>query len=297
MPLSKSAKSLQACIFRIFILAVVISITNTLAAAENYPALNDEDRHWIGQKIFNNECAMQIDCLTSWNPGEDFPSLGIGHFIWYQQNQDEIFDESFPDLLRYLEEQGFNIPNWIAASDYSSPWQNREEFLDNFSGVELSELRSLLADTFPEQTAFIIRRFEAALDRMLAVVPEFAPENGIDAIEEKFYRVANAYPPYGMYALIDYVNFKGEGVSINERYSGAGWGLLQVLSLMPDSDEDILENFVNSAKRVLQNRVSNAPPERNEEQWLQGWFNRLDTYLPETTDLTESSSSTLQEII
>lgn len=301
MPLSKSAKSLQACIFRIFIPVVAISITSALSAAENYPALNEEERQWIGQNIFTNECAMQIDCLTSWNPGEDFPSLGIGHFIWYQQNQSEIFEESFPDLLRYLEAQGISIPNWIVDSDYASPWQNREEFLDDFSGTELSELRTLLADTFSEQTAFIIRRFEAALDRMLAIAPELAPELApeveTDTVEEKFYRVANAYPPYGMYALIDYVNFKGEGVSINERYSGTGWGLLQVLSLMPDSDEDILENFVKTAKRVLQNRVSNAPPQRNEDRWLQGWFNRLDTYLPDTQDLPESSSLTLQENI
>lgn len=293
MPLSKSAKSLQACIFRIFIPVVALIITTTLTAAENYPALNDEDRQWIGQKIFTNECAMQTDCLTSWNSGEEFPSLGIGHFIWYQQNQSEIFEESFPDLLRYLEAQGFNIPAWIVDSGYASPWQNREEFLDDFSGTELSELRSLLADTFSQQTTFIIQRFEAALDRILAVIPE----NETNAIEEKFYLVANAYPPYGMYALIDYVNFKGEGVSINERYSGVGWGLLHVLSHMSDSDEDILENFVNSAKHVLQNRVANAPPQRNEERWLQGWFNRLDTYLPNTQDQPEPSSSILQEII
>ena len=28
---------------------------------------------------------------------------------------------------------------------------------------------------------------------------------------------------------MDYVNFKGEGVSSSERYRGQGWGLLQVL--------------------------------------------------------------------
>ena len=34
--------------------------------------------------------------------------------------------------------------------------------------------------------------------------------------------------------LIDYVNFKGEGVLETERYRGRGWGLLQVLEGMPE---------------------------------------------------------------
>lgn len=267
---------------------VALFIANTSAIAESYPTLNEEQQQWIGQQIFNNECALQIDCLTSWNSGEEFPSLGIGHFIWYQQNQNEIFEESFPALLRFFEEQEIDIPEWIIDSNYNSPWQNREAFLDEFSGSRLSGLRTLLGATFPEQTQFIIQRFEAALNRMLAIVSE----DDSDAIEEKFYRLANAHPPYGMYALIDYVNFKGEGISESEQYDGEGWGLLQLLNQMPSDTENILESFVHSAKTVLQNRVSNAPTERNEAQWLRGWFNRLDTYLPE---MPESGPENLQE--
>ena len=39
----------------------------------------------------------------------------------------------------------------------------------------------------------------------------------------------------GAYALVDYVNFKGEGVLPTERYRGQGWGLLQVLQTMQGS--------------------------------------------------------------
>ena len=134
----------------------------------------------------------------------------------------------------------------------------------------------LLSETFPQQTSFIINRFEAALNKIQATLTE----HEFSLIEEKFYSIANAYPPYGMYALIDYVNFKGEGVSVDEQYEGQGWGLLQVLTVLPDNNEKILEDFISSAKTILQNRVDNAPQQRNEEQWLQGWFNRLDTYLP-----------------
>ncbi len=37
----------------------------------------------IGDWIYRNECNRNPRCLVDWNPGESFPSLGIGHFIWY----------------------------------------------------------------------------------------------------------------------------------------------------------------------------------------------------------------------
>ena len=83
----------------------------------------------------------------------------------------------------------------------------------------------------------------------------------------------------GLYALIDYINFKGEGTCSSERYQGQGWGLLQVLQSMPEVSSHLLTDFVQAAKEVLRQRVRNAPPERNESQWLKGWCNRLDTYL------------------
>ncbi len=249
---------------------------NNTALGANYPNLTTEQEQWLGEQIFNNECARQVNCLTSWNANENFPSLGIGHFIWYQKNQNEIFEESFPELIRYFEEQNIKIPLWIIQSDYDSPWQNRDEFLADFSNRELSELRLLLTETFTQQTSFIINRFESALGKMQILLTE----EQYSKTEEKFYSIANAHPPYGMYALIDYVNFKGEGISRNEQYEGQGWGLLQVLANIPENSENILQDFVSSAKAILQKRVDNAPPQRNEEQWLPGWFKRLDTYLP-----------------
>ena len=281
MPLIKTTKSLQFTTPLILMILMLGNLLNSAALAETYPILTTEQEQWLGQQIFNNECAMKITCLTAWNSGEDFPSLGIGHFIWYKENQSEIFEESFPDLLWYFKNQNISIPTWIENSNYESPWQSRDEFNDNFSGTELSDLRALLTDTFPQQTAFIIQRFETALSRIIAILPE----DEASAIEAKFYTIANSHLPYGLYALIDYVNFKGEGISQTEQYAGQGWGLLQVLANMPISSENILEDFIITAKTVLQDRVSNAPAQRNEEQWLSGWNKRLDTYLPDTTVL------------
>ena len=246
--------------------------------ASSYPTLNDADKAWIGQQIFNNECAARIACLSSWNAAEPFPSLGIGHFIWYRKDQHDIFEESFPALIRYLESQGIEIPAWIIAAEYDAPWESRQAFLDQQQAPDLTQLRELLASTMTEQTEFIIQRFEASLNKLLAV--SAADES--ETITRNFFAVANAHPPYGLYALIDYVNFKGEGIVATERYANQGWGLLQVLQGMSEQTPP-LEAFVDSARRTLQTRVDNSPAIRNEAQWLPGWNKRLDTYLPTRT--------------
>jgi hypothetical protein len=80
----------------------------------------------------------------------------------------------------------------------------------------------------------------------------------------------------GRFALIDYVNFKGEGIKATERYNGQGWGLLQVLASMP-ADGGVRE-FSEAAAQVLTQRVKNSPPERKEDRWLPGWMNRVRAY-------------------
>jgi hypothetical protein len=111
---------------------------------------------------------------------------------------------------------------------------------------------------------------EEALPKMLAAAPKAERER----VKANFYRVAAAQ--LGMYALIDYVNFKGEGTNPSERYAGQGWGLLQVLEMMGDGPA--LPAFAKAANAVLTRRVKNSPPARNEAKWLPGWRNRVATY-------------------
>jgi hypothetical protein len=82
----------------------------------------------------------------------------------------------------------------------------------------------------------------------------------------------------GKYALVDYLNFKGEGTSLTERYSGQGWGLRQVVELMPTDPKDPVAAFAETAKMLLKRRVNNAPKDRHEERWLPGWLARVETY-------------------
>ena len=252
--------------------------------ADQYPALNDEQIDWIGSQIFSNECNRRTACLTSWNEGESFPSLGLGHFIWYQAGQEEIFEESFPALLVFLSNEGVTIPAWLEEENYESPWPDRPAFQSAFESRRMSELRSFLQQHSREQTAFIIKRFSGALEKMLASVTA-ENSSGLTVAEtkarlsENFFMVANSSLPYGLYALIDYVNFKGTGTSVLESYLGQGWGLKQVLLGM-NPDLPPLEGFVASARNVLAIRVQNAPVERTESRWLAGWNNRLNTYAP-----------------
>jgi len=81
-----------------------------------------------------------------------------------------------------------------------------------------------------------------------------------------------------VYALVDYVNFKGEGTAPAERYRGEGWGLLQVLDAMADRPEAALAAFADAAAAVLARRVALAPAERRETRWLGGWLTRVATY-------------------
>ncbi|MDT8399120.1 MAG: hypothetical protein RQ899_10945 [Pseudomonadales bacterium] len=254
---------------------LLLASAGSRSIAAGYPALDQAQLDWIGQQIFSNECARQLPCLTSWNPGEDFPSLGIGHFIWYREDQQEAFAESFPALLQFLQAHGIELPTWIVEAGYHAPWPNREAFLTAVDQPELLELNSLLATTMDLQIAFIVQRFQLAATAMSSGLDEPARAQMAARLTE----LANASPPHGMYALIDYVNFKGTGILSAERYRDQGWGLLQVLAGMSSESDDILAEFVKSASTVLERRVANSPPQRNEKKWLDGWKKRLQTYL------------------
>jgi hypothetical protein len=184
-----------------------------------------EDAARIGRRIWQNECGGTIAGLTSWNQGEAFASLGIGHFIWYPAGPQGPFQESFPPLLEFLSRSGVALPDWLSGRPVC-PWPDRETFLKDIDSSRMKQLRELLAATVALQTRFIVDRMEAALPKILASLPPAEQE----PVRRQFYRVAAE--PLGVYGLVDYVNFKGEGVSSTERYKGEGWGLLQVLQGM-----------------------------------------------------------------
>ena len=76
--------------------AVDIPVKDTLNL---FPKLTGKDRHYISKKIYANECGSLEKNLLFWNKKEDFPSLGIGHFIWYPEGVDPGFEETFPVVM------------------------------------------------------------------------------------------------------------------------------------------------------------------------------------------------------
>jgi hypothetical protein len=244
----------------------------TLANFSLYAAIDisSADALRIGKRIWQNECGGTVSGLTSWNVGENFASLGIGHFIWYPKDQRGPFDESFPKLVRFVSAHGAKLPQFLLAGhDTFCPWNSRAEFQQAIDSPKMKQLRQFLVDTIDLQAQFLVARLQEALPKMVA---ETADRQNV---RRQFDRVSAT--AQGCYALVDYVNFKGEGTLDSERYQGQGWGLLQVLENMHDT-QSALDEFAASAKSVLRRRVTNSPPERGEARWLPGWLARVDGY-------------------
>ncbi|MDQ6955334.1 MAG: hypothetical protein Q9M20_07805 [Mariprofundaceae bacterium] len=250
---------------------VCLLASNTVASE-----LSKEELLRIGALIFHNECASQNACLTSWNKGEAFASLGIGHFIWYPEGVPESskkFDESFPKLLAWMRYQGTEIPIWLLKQK-GNPWKNRKHFEHIKNTARIQRLRDFLLKTRDLQVDFIKNRLKNALPRILQHISQKKRPH----IRQQFQYVANS--PMGFYPLMDYVNFKGEGIKLSERYQGKAWGLLQVLGHMQSSSSGLacIQDFANSAVFILTRRVSLSPPSRHENRWLQGWKKRMSSY-------------------
>ena len=176
--------------------------------------LSDSQAERIGRRLWQNESGGTIAGLTAWNFGEDFASLGIGHFIWYPAGKRGRFEESFPPLLQYLISDGLQVPAWLRQAD-ACPWSDRAQFLADQQSPRMKELRSLSGGN----------------DRLSSQICRASDWSGPyprcwrrfrigerEKVRENFYRVAGE--PEGLYALVDYVNFKGEGTLPSERYHG-----------------------------------------------------------------------------
>src|SRR5260370_37483318 len=189
--------------------------------------LSNSQAEQIGRRIGQNESGGTGSGLTAWNSGEDFASLGIGHFIWYPTGRRGPFEESFPPLLQYLISNGITVPVWLKTAE-GWPLSDRAQFLADQQSPRMKDLRSLLNGTIALQARFAASRLEQALSKMLEAVPKAERAK----IRNNFFRVA--VTSLGPYALVDYVNFKSEGTLLTERCLCEGLGLLQVLESMGD---------------------------------------------------------------
>lgn len=237
-----------------------------------------KDLNWIADKVYRNETSGNPALLVVWNDREEFASLGIGHFIWYPQGRSGPYTETFPGLLDYAKAHAVPLPQWLQnRTQRGAPWPNKEAFQRAQNDQEMQQLRNFLQQTMNIQANYMSERLTRALPLMLSQV---APQDR-DRVLRNYQAVEKS--PRGLYPLLDYVNFKGEGTSQTERYNGKGWGLLQVLLAMNpvEPGPQALTEFARAAEDVLVRRIANAPPDRHEAKWLPGWRSRLGTYRPQ----------------
>lgn len=259
----------------IFLSALLLSV---LFSSEI--TLSKTQANYIAKKVWQNEGAGLDKYLVHWNDGEDFASVGIGHFIWFSKGHRERFREVFPMVVAFMEKRSVKMPDWL-NSKTALPWNSKAAFYaaKKAKSKKYTELFDFLKSTMSYQAEFMAQRLSQALPQMLESIDDTKREA---LVKKRFYEVMQnkdgSINERGLYVLLDYTNFKGEGTLKSERYKGQGWGLLQVLEHMNPKEKNKTKAFAESAKAMLSRRIKNSPPARGEERWRKGWNVRLDTY-------------------
>ncbi len=245
----------------------------SLDSQAQIPEISLSDARKIGQLIWKNEAGMQKELLTFWNEHESHPSLGIGHNIWFPEQAEQKSTEQFPELCRYFKRHRVALPDWLdQAQDGRAPWANREEFQNDTA--RLTDLRTLLASNIELQTQFMIERLE---QRWPLIIAQVSADQQARVIDNFNLLVAT---PLGLYTMIDYLNFKGDGLNPQEERGGYRWGLAQVLSEMPSglTKATVQQAFAISAVKVLVRLIEHAGTDYDRIRFLKGWVNRVSTY-------------------
>lgn len=279
--------------FILFVVSILMSLTTFMAQASNFSSLqklSKTDYQWIGERIFQNEAASKTKYLTHWGRGEDFPSFGIAHFIWFPQGVDAPFQQTFPAMYRYVSQQT-PAPAWLQAlaeeagssKSFYAPWQIKSGFDAEQQSPKLESLRRWLLSSKQAQAEFVVLSFQ---QRWQTAMQSYSD----DERQRLTLRLKQLMSfKQGLFAVVDYFNFKGLGLKGKEQYQGEYWGLISVFEQMEATlpvnsqakritEEMLLNHFIEAAKQRLKLRTELAPEGRNEQRWLPGWYRRLEGY-------------------
>lgn len=250
-----------------------IIIWGAITATQVTLCLSKLEIHKIGNLVWNNEMNKRTDQLVYWSEHESFPSFGIGHFIWLPDTTHLPFSQTFPSLCAYLKAHGIKLPHWLELTyQKPAPWKSQQDFLHDHKKIH--DLRRLLSSTVELQTNFMIDRLHKLLPKLLLATPIRRRQ----AVKHNVNLLLST--PLGTYALIDYLNFKGDGLNPEEVFHKHRWGLLQVLLAMPDNlnETNVHAAFAIAAEKILLKLIEVSAPEYNRLKFLNGWTKRVSTY-------------------
>jgi hypothetical protein len=147
----------------------------------NLPSLNTLSLAKIGNKVFMNETSGNKNKLVFWNHKEEFPSMGICHFVWLPPDCNISFlTDTFSIFLEFCTAKGVIIPSWLQKNQ-KCPWKDRADFVRSETHSEswqMRKVRAFLSFHARLQTEFIIVNFLRSLPAVIDKLPE--PMRGIE---------------------------------------------------------------------------------------------------------------------
>lgn len=260
--------------------------------------LNKDQLLSLGYRMWHNYAGGTLEGLTKWGGSDadhQFMYLGIANNVWLPEGASAIFQADWPTVAQRLQDLGCKIKPWMLGD---CPWQTQEEFDADFNSKKMVWLRTHLS-----KKKLVRAQAFCTAERLQRSMDPSSPDSlfkGLTAdqsalVQKNFDLVVHCSNPSGIYALIDYVNFKGEGrIGEAEEFNGQSWGLLQVLLNMKTpsdgaSDTEVMMAFVQSAKftlcqRIIKHRIQD--PNNNDVQYLDLWVTHLNDYLLTNAEVT-----------
>jgi hypothetical protein len=210
--------------------------------------LTPELLHKLAANVLRNETGCRPMDIVKWNKNENFPSLGLMHSIWFPPGVNHAYGQSFPEMWQFLRKKALAagsppVPAFMQSEKTGAAWAETEfRVPDRETADEIATLKKFLAEpkVLEWQKEFIVRRAQKSFSRVLAAI-----EPGPKRQEAFSYLKRLLATDRGVISVIDYVNFKGEGlipVKVDGFTQPISWGFRPVLEKMGKIERDLMDH-------------------------------------------------------